>query len=114
MTVTVEPSADRARPSGGISSAPPEILTARIALGVIAIAVLDDAFVHREPGTSVADHVAGGLIPVAIAVIAAFAYPRLRPGLRAVVALVLDRSRSSPASSTDSGMSRSTGSPATT
>lgn len=88
MTVTVEPSADRARPSGGISSAPPEILTARIALGVIAIAVLDDAFVHREPGTSVADHVAGGLIPVAIAVIAAFAYPRLRPGLRAVVALV--------------------------
>ena len=87
MTVTVEPTADRARSPGAVIAAPTETLTARIALAVIAIAVLDDAFVHREPGTSVFDHVAGGLIPVAIAVLAALAYPRLRPGLRASVAL---------------------------
>ena len=60
----------------------------RIGAAVIAIAVLDHAFVHPEPGTSAADHLASGLIPTAIAALAAFSYPRLRPGLRACIALV--------------------------
>jgi len=59
----------------------------RGALAVIAIAVLDDAFVHREPGTALADQLASGLAPVAVAVLLAWLYPRLRPGARALCAL---------------------------
>ena len=60
----------------------------QLGAAVIAIAVADDAFVHPEPGTSAGDHLASGLIPIAIAVLAALAYPRLRAGLRACLALV--------------------------
>lgn len=65
-----------------------ETLVVRSALAVIAVAVLDDAFVHREPGTAVGDHLAGGLVPAAIAVVLALVYPRLRAGARATIALV--------------------------
>jgi uncharacterized protein len=65
-----------------------ETVTARLALVAIAIAVVDDAFVHREPGTSVTDHLASGLLPAAAALGLAVAYPRLRPGARAAAALV--------------------------
>src|SRR5690242_1734946 len=59
----------------------------RAAAGVIVIAVADDAFVHPESGTSAADHLASGLIPIALALIAALAYPRLRAGVRAWTAV---------------------------
>jgi uncharacterized protein len=59
----------------------------RLSVAVIAIAVADDAFVHPEPGTSAGDHLLSGLIPIAIALSVAVAYPRLRAGLRAVVAV---------------------------
>jgi hypothetical protein len=52
-----------------------------------ALWVLDDAFWHREPGTAVSDHLASGLVPVALAALLALAYPRLRAGARAVAAL---------------------------
>ena len=60
----------------------------RVATAVIAIAVADDAFLHPEPGTSAGDHLASGLIPIALALIAVAAYPRLRAGLRACTALI--------------------------
>jgi hypothetical protein len=58
----------------------------RLALAAAALWVLDDAFWHREPGTTVGDHLASGLVPVALAAGLAFVYPRLRPGLRALAA----------------------------
>jgi hypothetical protein len=64
------------------------VTAARAALIAVALAVVDDAFVHREPGTSITDHLASGLLPAAAAVGLAVLYPRLRPGARAVVALV--------------------------
>jgi dienelactone hydrolase len=60
----------------------------RAAIAVIVVALIDDAFVHPEPGTSAGDHLASGLVPAAMAVVGALAYPRLRPGLRAVAGLV--------------------------
>ena len=60
----------------------------QVGAALVAIAVADDAFVHPEPGTSAGDPLASGLIPIAIAVLAALAYPRLRAGLRACIALV--------------------------
>ena len=64
-----------------------EVRLFQLATVLIVIAVADDAFVHPEPGTSAGDHLASGLIPIAIAVIAALAYSRLRTGLRAFLAL---------------------------
>src|SRR5829696_9202933 len=60
-----------------------------LALGLIAMHVVDDSFVEPQPGTSATDHLAGGLVPLAVLALAAFAYPRLRAGWRAVTALVL-------------------------
>jgi hypothetical protein len=65
-----------------------EVDVARGALVVVALAILDDAFVHREPGTSMLDHLAAGIVPAVAAVGLAFLYPRLRPGARAGAALV--------------------------
>jgi len=52
------------------------------------MAALDDAFVHREPGTSAGDHLASGLAPAGVARVLALLYPRMLAGLRAAVALV--------------------------
>lgn len=65
-----------------------ETLAFRIAMGLGVLWVLDDAFWHREPGTSAADHLVPGLVPVALAVVLAVLVPRWRPGLRGAVMLV--------------------------
>ena len=57
-------------------------------MAVVALAILDDAFGHPEPGTTAGDHLVSGLVPVAIAAGARPGYPRLRAGLRGAVALV--------------------------
>ena len=59
----------------------------RGALLMLALAVVDDAFVHPEPGTGIGDHVASGSVPAAAALAVAVLYPRLRAGLRATVLL---------------------------
>jgi len=65
-----------------------ETLSFRVALAVIAVAVVDDAFAHREPGTAAADHLISGLVPLAVAGVLAWVYPRLRAGARASMAIV--------------------------
>ena len=65
-----------------------ETAVARAALGVIALHVADDSFFQPEPGTSAADHLVSGLVPLALIVGAAILYGRLRAGLRASLALV--------------------------
>ena len=67
---------------------PAEARIFRAAVAICAIAALDDAFVHREPGTSAGDHLASGLVPAGVALVLALFYPRVRAGLRAAVALV--------------------------
>jgi hypothetical protein len=58
------------------------------ALAVVALHVVDDNFLHPEPGTSAADHFVSGFAPLAIIVAAAVCYGRLRPGGRGALALV--------------------------
>jgi dienelactone hydrolase len=60
---------------------------ARLALGIGALHVVDDNFLQPQPGTSAGDHLVGGLVQTALFVLAAWAYPRLRPGARATLAL---------------------------
>jgi hypothetical protein len=61
---------------------------ARLALAVVSLHVLDDNFLQPNPGTSAADHLAGGLIPLGLLVLAGIVYPRLRAGARATIALL--------------------------
>jgi hypothetical protein len=61
---------------------------ARLAIGVVALHVVDDSFLQPNPGTSAGDHLAGGLIPLAALVTAGALYGRLRPGARAATALL--------------------------
>lgn len=60
---------------------------ARLAVGVAALHVVDDNFLQPQPGTSAGDHLVGGLVQLALLVLAAWAYPRLRPGARATLAI---------------------------
>ena len=60
----------------------------RLAMALILLAVADDAFLHPEPGTGAADHLASGLVPLAMGTGLALGYPQLRTGLRAMTSMV--------------------------
>lgn len=79
------PDAPAARPLRVAGSR--ETAVFRVAMALAALAVLDDASWHREPGTAVSDHLVSGLVPVALAAALAVAYPHLRAGLRAIAAI---------------------------
>ena len=63
------------------------VFTAAVAM--IAFHIADDSFIQPQPGTSAFDHLASGLIPIALLGAAAVAYPRIRPGAQAILALVI-------------------------
>jgi uncharacterized protein len=78
--------ADRRPGSGGSG----QLTAFLVATALIGAHVVDDSFVQPEPGTSAADHLAGGLVPLAGLLLAAVAYRRLRrPGARALVAFAV-------------------------
>jgi uncharacterized protein len=58
-------------------------------IGLAILHVLDDTFVGRQPGTSVDDELFAGVVLMGILVGALFLYPRLRAGLRALLAFCL-------------------------
>ena len=66
-----------------------ETIVVRVAIGLIALHVVDDNFLQPQPGTSASDHLVSGLVPLALLGLAAWVYPRLRAGFRAVVAMAL-------------------------
>ena len=61
------------------------LFTACVAL--IGLHIADDSFVQPQPGTSAADHLVGGLVPLAVLALAVVIFPRLRAGGRASLAL---------------------------
>jgi hypothetical protein len=65
-----------------------ERLVFRAAACLLALHVLDSAFVGLEPGARASDHLWAGLVPLLLAVLAAVYYPRLRAGSRALLALL--------------------------
>jgi hypothetical protein len=66
-----------------------EPVVARLALGAIALHVVDDSFLQPEPGTSPADHLVGGLVPLAFVTWVALRYTRFRAGAQAALAFVV-------------------------
>ena len=75
-----------ARIAGAVKS---EAGVTRLALGLAAIPIVDDNFVHPEPGTSAADHLLSGLVPLAVLAAVAVLGPHLRAGLRAATYMTL-------------------------
>jgi uncharacterized protein len=92
MSTTIAQSAPaergRAAAARAVAALRTETGLARVALGAVALHTVDDAFLQPNPGTSAADHLAGGLIPTALLLGTAWFYPRVRAGLRAALVFV--------------------------
>jgi pimeloyl-ACP methyl ester carboxylesterase len=58
-----------------------------LAAGAIGLHIADDNYLQPQPGTSAGDHLASGLVPIAVVTAVAALYPRLRAGLRATLAM---------------------------
>ncbi len=50
------------------------------ALAATALHVIDEASLHREPGTTIADHLTGAGATLTVLAVAAIVFPRLRAG----------------------------------
>src|SRR5215210_7584216 len=87
--VASTPAAGRLTPTRAATFARSECGIVVLALAVVALHVADDNFVQRAPGTSAGDHLASGLVPLAVLVAAAALYPRLRAAFRAGLAMTL-------------------------
>jgi alpha/beta superfamily hydrolase len=74
---------------GGVSFSLDSARLFAIGVALIAVHVIDDNFVQPQPGTAASDHLVSGLVPLAILVLAALAYPRARAGTRAILALAM-------------------------
>jgi len=66
---------------------PREKLLFLLAIGAVALHVVDDNYLQPEPGTSAGDHLTSGLVPLAILATVAVLYPRMGGGLRAGIAM---------------------------
>jgi pimeloyl-ACP methyl ester carboxylesterase len=58
-------------------------------VGLAILHVLDDTFVGRQPGTSVGDELFSGFVVIGVLGVSLYLYPRLRAGLRALLAFTL-------------------------
>jgi hypothetical protein len=89
VSIAVDHVAERKGLRDSVRAAGAETLLALGAFGLIAVHLVDDSFLQPQPGTGIADHLVSGLVPLALVAGAAVGYPRLRPGLRAALAVVL-------------------------
>ncbi len=78
------PAGDRA----GHSIGRRERVVVLTAMAAVMLHVADDNFFQPEPGVSAGDHLVSGLVPLGLLALAAASYLRVRPGARAVIAIV--------------------------
>jgi hypothetical protein len=57
-------------------------------MAAVVLHIADDNFFQPEPGVSAGDHLVSGLVPLGLLALAAASYLRVRPGARAVIAIV--------------------------
>jgi dienelactone hydrolase len=87
--LAVDPVATRIGLRERALAVPKEQLLFLLGAVVLAVHVADDNFLQPEPATSPADHLVSGLVPLALIAAAAATYRRVRPGVRATLALLL-------------------------
>jgi hypothetical protein len=87
---------ERARPAAATPVVRETAVTTRerrlflTGVALVALPIVDDNFVQVEPGTSPGDHLASGLVPLAVLAALAVVYPRLPlAGLRAALSIAL-------------------------
>jgi hypothetical protein len=85
-TVSTRP-LHRIRDLGTVAGVARETLVFRAATGLALVHALDDAFVHRGAGLGLGQHALAGAVALVGAVAAMVAFPRLRAGWRAALAL---------------------------
>ena len=61
---------------------------ALVSIGLVGLHVVDDNFLQPEPGMTAVDHLPGGLTLLALVAAGGWAYPRVRAGARAAIALL--------------------------
>ena len=76
------------RPSESTEGRAWETTVFRIATAMALLHALDDAFLNRQAGVGLGQHALAAVISVAAGIAAIVAFPRLRPGFRAAIALV--------------------------
>ena len=75
-------------PSRGVRQTLREHRVFFAATAAVMLHIADDNFFQPEPGVSPSDHLVSGLVPLGLLALGAAAYPRVRAGARAVVAIV--------------------------
>jgi uncharacterized protein len=88
-TTAAGPAATRYRFAEFVDTARRDSTLVAAGLVVLAVHVLDDNFVQPQPGTSAADHLVSGLVPIAALLLVAGVYGRLRAGFRGALAIPL-------------------------
>jgi hypothetical protein len=77
---------ERPRRALGVRVTEATVFTA--ATGVAALHALDDAFLHRQPGVGLGQHALAAALALAGAAAAIYAFPRVRPSARALIAFL--------------------------
>ena len=85
---TIAPHLDTGLAARAVAWLHSDVRVARLALGAVALHVVDDNYLQPNPGTSAADHLVSGLVPLGLLVAAGLFYGRLRAGARAAIALL--------------------------
>ena len=57
------------------------------ALAAVGVHIVDENYIQPNPGTSAADHLASGLVPLAVLAAVGLLYPHVRAGARATLAM---------------------------
>ena len=86
-TTVTERAPRRARTTTRVGRRAPEAAIFAAAIALALLHVLDDAFVHREPGVGPGQHLLAVVVSLVLGLGAVYAFPFLRPAARSAVAL---------------------------
>ena len=86
-TTVTERGVRRARPTTRVGRRAPQTAVFAAAIAVAVLHVLDDAFLHREPGVGPGQHLLAVVVSLILGLGAVYAFPHLRPAARSVLAV---------------------------
>jgi uncharacterized protein len=88
VTVVAERAPERERPTTQAGHRSREALVFSAATGVALVHALDDAFIHRQPGVGLGQHVVAAALSLVLGLGAIYVFPYARPGVRSAIALL--------------------------
>jgi len=88
-TTAVHRTDDTATPSRGIPQVLREHRVFYAATAAVMLHIADDNFFQPNDGVAASDHLVSGLVPLGVLAASAAVYPRVRPGARAMIAILI-------------------------